>query len=155
MQGILWLLVLQCDTVSSKHLSPPIIMECGTIMIQTKTIAVVVMAIAIGTIGITTTIMSSATAQSTNPPNGGSSPIDCNSRGLIAGCSPGQHINSNDPGGANILGSPFLPQTGGATQGSGDPHGSNVCSPPTGDPHASPTFSPGVHVGPSGVPFVC
>lgn len=121
-------------------------------MIQTKTIAVVVMAIAIGTIGIMTTIMSSATAQSTNPPNGGSSPADCKARGLIAGCSPGQHINSNTPGGQGILGDPHLPQTGGTS--TGDPHGSNVCSNPApGSPHADPSKPGGVS--PGGIPFNC
>jgi hypothetical protein len=116
-------------------------------LIRTKTIVVVVIAIAIGTIGIATTIMSSATAQSTNPPNGGTSPSDCLSRGLIPGCLPGQHINSNTPGGANILGNPHLPQIGGAS--TGDPHSSSVCNPETGNPHAEPTIHPppGSHFG--------
>jgi hypothetical protein len=56
-------------------------------MIQTKTIVVIVIAIAIGTLGITTTTMSSATAS-----NGAHT--DCLSRGLIPGCSPGQHFDA-------------------------------------------------------------
>jgi len=111
-------------------------------MIPPKTILVVVIAIAIGTVGITTTIMSSATAH----PNGAHT--TCLSRGLIPGCSPGQHFDPNNPGGANILGKPHLPQIGGAS--TGDPHSSSVCNPETGNPHASPTITP-----PPGSGFGC
>jgi len=113
-------------------------------MIRTKTIVVVV--IAIGTIELTTTIMSSAVAQSISHPNGAHT--DCLSRGLIPGCSPGQHININTPGGTNILGKPHLPQIGGAS--TGDPHSSSVCNPETGNPHADPTITP-----PPGSNFGC
>jgi hypothetical protein len=108
-------------------------------MIQTKTIVVAVIAIAIGTLGITTTTMSSATAS-----NGAHT--DCLSRGLIPGCSPGQHFDANKPGGADILGNPHLPQIDGAS--TGDPHSSSVCSPATGNPHAGPIPAPpGSHFG--------
>jgi hypothetical protein len=58
-------------------------------------------------------------------------PKSCEERGLLPGCLPGQHVNTN--AGQDVVGNPHYPQARGPA--TGDPHGSTVCNPTKGNPH--------------------
>jgi hypothetical protein len=88
-------------------------------------VALAIAAIALGTVGIVTTIgMSQAYAI-----NNGNS--DCGDRNLISGCSPGQHLNDQS---GKVAGNPHYPMLPGGDE-NGDPHGNTFANPSQGDPH--------------------
>ncbi len=102
-----------------------------------KTAIFLVTAIAaLGTIGITTAITSSAMPALGQGVNNGNSP--CTDRGLhFSGCLPGQHANTQNTQGKPsnaIVGNPHYPQISGPT--TGNPHGATACNAETGNPHS-------------------